>query len=232
MISISRVKDGLFETSLGDIDRPVTFTLEAISADGDFVRTSKIEVINTSAVAVIREAELITHQTETVIALPEDRRFFAYVLDLLYLRGDITESEKTRLLTDYDDRSESWQQSLRNRADHVESTLAEYRNGETGDRKLESATDRFEAEMRTAGDINLHNVEKIPDSASDFMPDLKMTRIHYSDQARGYTRFYGNSHFGQHDNGSFSFSDAYVWLREIAQGSGDIMCNTETAVSS
>jgi hypothetical protein len=121
---------------------------------------------------------------------------------------------------------------LRRRADYVESTLAEYRNAETGEQELESATDQFESEMETAGDINLHNVEKIPDSASDFMPDLEMTTIHYSDQARGYTRFYGNSHFGQHDNGSFSFSDASVWLREIAQGSGDIMCNTETAVSS
>ncbi|MYL27567.1 MULTISPECIES: hypothetical protein [Halomonadaceae] len=231
-ISISKVREGVFRIRLGDVDRPVSFTLKARADNGNLLESAKIKVANTSAEDLVKEAELIVERTETVIDLHEDRRYVAHVLDLLYLRGDITKSRKQTLLTDYDDGSEAWKFSARSRADYVETSLNNYLSGDVGDWALQPAVDSFQSEMETAGDLNLANIETIPDSASDFAPDLTGTTIQYRPETHSFSRFHGSERFGQTKSGTFRFDDAYVWLREIAHDSGKLMCASSTTSSS
>lgn len=228
-VSITKVGKGIFEVSAFDVDKPVSFILEALSGGGDVVDTAEVDIINTSGQKLVMKAERIVNDTEEVVDLPEDRRYVAYVLDLLYLRGDITNEQKKTRLTDYDDRSESWKTNTETWVSYVESSLEEYKNGELGEVALESATESFDSALSDGGDLNLTNIDDaIPDSA-DFAPDLESTTVEYSHQTGSFTRFHGDERFGRVSDDAFEFDDSYTWLREIAYGSGKLMCDVQSS---
>ena len=229
-VSVSRLGEGVIRIRVAEVDRPRTVTIETRDKEGGTLKSTRLEIINTSAADLVARADDAVRNEAGLKSLEEDRRYFVYVTDLLYLNGDISATGKGELISQYDDSDHGWRGSLDSRIGDLESTLEQYRNGKTSDTVLELDYNRVASAMEAAGDANLANLDLLPPSADAFLPDLRATTLEYRAQAGGFSRFYGDPDFGAASDSGFVFNQQHEWLREIAQGEGGQLC-TSTAGS-
>lgn len=112
------------------------FTVET-SANSRY--TVNVQAENTSAVALVRQAELLTAENAGITLLADDVRLQNVLLELEYLGNEITETQKSSIQSSTTSTLNAGTPAIDQETDTLASVLANYESGDVAESDLENA---------------------------------------------------------------------------------------------
>ena len=205
--------------TVGDLANSDTerFTLKT---NAGLTYTIVVNAENTSARAIVEQAETLTEITSPGTLAADDLRLLNIVLELEYLAGSISESEKLATSDAAVTSVNGFANSLENEITLLGLALTDYNAGDIPETDLEqrlSAASGALSDIGNAGESALDNVIDTLTAMGIALPaDLEATDpLAYVEQADRFSRFM-NANYGSFDsNGNFTFSNSYDFLNAV-----------------
>lgn len=212
-------KENILTITVGDLANSDTerFTLETSAG---LIYTIVVDAENTSARAIVDQAETLTEITSPGTLAADDLRLMNIVLELEYLAGSISESEKVTTSQAALTKINNFAASLESEIVLLSQALTNYRAGDIPETDLKhrlSAASASLSDIGNAGESALDNVNETLTAMGIVLPeDLEATNpLVYVEQADRFSRFM-NANYGTFDsNGNFIFSNSYDFLNAV-----------------
>lgn len=213
------ISDDTISITVGDLSNNTSerFTL---ATDSGTEYTIVINALNASADALVQQAETLTEITSPQTLASDDLRLLNIVLEIEYLAGSISESEKTSTSNAAIAALNNFANTLENEISLLTLALSDYKAGDIPESDLDqrlSAAVAALSDVGSAGEAALDNVSNTLSEMGVPLPaNLEATYpLAYVEQADRYSRFM-NSDYGSFDaNGSFSFSSSYDFFNAV-----------------
>ncbi|WP_449285784.1 hypothetical protein [Marinobacter sp. PE14] len=217
-ISVS-TKENILTITVGDLANSDTerFTLKTSAS---LTYTIVVDAENTSAREIVDQAETLTEITSPGTLAADDLRLMNIVLELEYLSGSISESEKVTTSQAAESDINDFATSLENEIALLNQALTNYESGDIPETDLKqrlSAASGALSDIGNAGESAIDNVTDTLTAMGIALPeDLEATNpLAYVEQADRFSRFM-NANFGTFDsNGNFTFSNSYDFLNAV-----------------
>jgi exonuclease VII small subunit len=218
--NVSQSTDGNSLTILvGDLENSTTerFTLKTSSG---ITYTIAVNALNASAQATVQQAETLTEITAPESLVGDDLRLLNTVLEIEFLAGKISESEKASISSAAAEAINGFSGPLENEIALLDQTLTNYKAGDVTETDLEqrlAAAAATLSNIGNAGEDALGNVTDTLAAMGITLPaDLEATNpLVYVESAERFSR-YMNSDFGSFDaNENFTFSSSYDFFNAV-----------------
>jgi hypothetical protein len=213
------ISDDTVSITVGDLanDSSERFTL-VTNAGTEY--TIVINALNASAEALVQQAETLTEITSPQTLASDDLRLLNTVLEIEYLAGSISESEKINTSNAAITALNNFANTLETEISLLTLAISDYKAGDIAESDLEqrlSAAAAALSDIGSAGETALDNVATTLNEMGIPLPaDLEATNpLTYVEQADRYSRFM-NADYGTFDGeGHFSFSGSYDFLNTV-----------------
>lgn len=181
-----------------------------------------IKGVNASAAAMVAQADAMVNTPTSQLAFYDTERLSSIVLEIQYLAGQISESEKAGTKASIQSAIDQAAQDTKALKDSLAEALTAYRAGQIGEQSLAQKLADMEGGIDQVSDLG--NI--VLDSFSTTLSELGVTlpagmTLAYDDQIERYTRF-KDANLGSYDeNGKWVFAPEYDWLNAaltLAQG--------------
>lgn len=217
-ISVS-TKENILTIEVGVLENSDTerFTLETSAG---LTYTIVVNAENTSAKVVVDQAETLTEITSPRTLAADDLHLMNIVLELEYLAGRISESEKETTSQAAMTEINRFSTSLENEIVLLKQAMADYMAGDIPETDLKqrlAAASGALSDIGNAGESAIDNVTDTLTAMGIALPaDLEATNpLAYVEQADRFSRFM-NANYGSFDsNGTFTFSNSYDFLNAV-----------------
>ena len=217
-ISVS-AKENILTITIDDLANSDTERLTLETSAG-LTYTIVVDAENTSARAIVDQAETLNEITSPGTLAADDLRLMNTVLELEYLAGRISESEKVTISQGAATEINSFANSLENEIILLNQALADYMAGDIPETDLKqrlSAASGALSDIGNAGESAIDNVTDTLAAMGIALPaDLETNNpLAYVEQADRFSRFM-NANYGTFDsNGNFTFSNSYDFLNAV-----------------
>ncbi|WP_150913884.1 hypothetical protein [Marinobacter halotolerans] len=213
------ISDDTVSITVGDLSNNSSERFTLVTEAGTEY-TIVINALNASAEALVQQAETLTEITSPQTLASDDLRLLNTVLEIEYLAGRISESEKTSTSTAAINALNNFANTLENEIALLTLALSNYKAGDTPESDLDqrlSAAAAALSDVGGAGEAALDNVSNTLNEMGMPLPaDLEATNpLAYVQQADRYSRFM-NADYGTFDaEGNFSFSSSYDFFNAV-----------------
>lgn len=222
--------DGYFEVSAAEVDRTITetFTISASLKDAKTNQKQLTVVINNLSGASTEEAvEATLANEESLLMLEEDFALYRAIVETMYLQDAISDSsssvltspmsysEKQNMIASFNPSSSWFYSMLRQSIDELDQTFVDYSKGQVSELELQDALANAQNILLSHGQ---YGAEKLNPLFQALYPDVDLegqTDLEFSSEAGRYSRFVGDSDFGQFDGTTWTFTNEYSLLETI-----------------
>jgi len=206
--------------NIGDVNRPYDLILEFRNKDsGEIVFKIPLFVNNSSAKELTDQVGIAISQSDSLLALENEKKIYFYIVDLLYLSNNsVSYSDKQSYLEKFNVREFSTYQGFSDAINNLKDGLENYNKGEGGvtDSVLESHLENFEKTLLAHGRMASGMIEFLQyDVNSTGVVELPNTDVNYIKTQEIYSRFIGNSEYGQWVNGNWVYKPDFDFLKNI-----------------
>lgn len=205
--------------TIGDLANEESERL-TLKTDAGTQYTIVVDAENLSAATVVSEAKTLTEISSAEALADEDLRLLNTVLEIEYLAGRISESEKASTSQTAATALNSYSSALSNELTLLSQALTDYKAGdvtETDLRQQLGATSGVLTDVGNAGETALENITDTLYAMGITLPsDLQGTSpLEYVAEADRFSRFM-DSDYGSFDgSGNFSFNNSYDFFNVV-----------------
>jgi len=213
------ITDDTITVTVGDLPNSAheRFTVKTAT---DTHYTISISAENSSAQQTIQQADALTEIASPQALVGDDLRLLNTVLEIEYLAGDISESEKTSIKTTTNSAIASSSTALDGEITLLDQALTDYRNSDITETDLAqrlAASNAVVGELGTAGETALDIVTDTLTAMGIALPaNLEATTpLRYIEEADRYSRFMVSDYGSFDGNGNFSFDPSFDFFNAV-----------------
>ena len=199
------------------VDRPRQTQVAVLAPDGSTQIRINIAIQNTSGKSLETRATHLVNETQSVLALRDDRRIYDYLLEVAYLEERITWSEKQALMGEWRPESRETHARLERRLKHTAEVLDAYQSGRASETELESASSSAIAALAKHGEYGARRLSELASEQNSPVPDTSHGTLTYRDRAETVSRRIGNRHYGEFQGGEWQFAPTFAFLSAVTQ---------------
>ncbi|PVY76867.1 hypothetical protein C8D92_10498 [Tamilnaduibacter salinus] len=205
------------------VDRPSSATVTIHNSQGQALARFEVAINNTSAQAMITEAETFTNKRDRLLTLAEGKAYYDFTTAKAYMDATITASEYQQLRDSWDISQQPSYSTLDSALTTLANTLADYQNAGVPDSNVEHALET----ARTA----LANHDRYADtefqaanSVIGQTPQQSMGDVSYHEPSESLSRFVGNPSLGKQTNNGWVFDQGQEQFEMLAGMRSEAQC--------
>lgn len=194
--SLSLSFDGVEVTiTASNLDKPVLGVYDLYMSKGKDTLIQRYEImgINTSAQALESKAFAIQQNAEEILALSEDKKIYEYLVDLGYLREDLTPAQRDALIDDFDATAQPSYASTQTSFQQLSQAYDNYQAGTIGESSLQSYLNTALSELAGHDDYGYSMIRSLDASSSAVMSTLPGTELEYVESQARFSRYFADS---------------------------------------
>ncbi|SNC74813.1 hypothetical protein SAMN04487881_2572 [Marinobacter sp. es.048] len=178
-----------------ELEQPVLGTYDVYMSKGNDTLIQRYEImgINTSAQAVESRAFNIQQNADEILALSEDRKVYEYLIDLGYLREDLTPAQRDELIDDFDATGQPTYASARSSFKQLSQAYDDYQAGIIGESALQSYLNTALSEVASHDDYGYGMIRKLDATSSAVMSTLPNSGLEYVESQARFSRYFADS---------------------------------------
>lgn len=197
--------------TLSEVDRPTKSTIKVKdSVTGDVLFKISLFIENTSARDLVDKVNHSISQTERLLSLEDDKKIYFYVVDMLYLKGDIPYSEKKNTIDSFAPEDQESHDLANEYSSVLNTTLNQYNEGEVGEQELSDKLELFENAVTSHGQYGANAIASLQSISTAGLPPLSSGEIKYNAEENLYSRFIGEEVYGKRVNGEWVYNSGEI----------------------
>ncbi|ROQ39380.1 hypothetical protein EDB94_3784 [Marinobacter sp. 3-2] len=178
-----------------NLDKPVLGVYDLYMSKGKDTLIQRYEImgINTSAQALESQAFAIQQNAEEILALSEDKKIYEYLVDLGYLREDLTPARRDELIDDFDATAQSTYESAESSFQQLSQAYDDYQAGTIGESALQSYLNTAVSELASHDDYGYGMIRNLDATSSAVMSTLPNSGLEYVESQARFSRYFDES---------------------------------------
>jgi hypothetical protein len=194
--SFSLSYDGTTVTiKASNLEKPVLGVYDLYMSKGKDTLIQRYEImgINTSAQALESQAFAIQQNAEEILALSEDKKIYEYLVDLGYLREDLTPARRDELIDDFDATAQSTYESAESSFQQLSQAYDDYQAGTIGESALQSYLNTAVSELASHDHYGYGMIRNLDATSSAVMSTLPNSGLEYVESQARFSRYFDES---------------------------------------
>lgn len=204
---------GNLTVTVAEVDRPSETTAVVTTENGDVIGKLNVLVVNTSAVPVVQNMELLNDRKAQLLALSDLKALNKLLVDAAYLGSVITAQEQDATIAQFDPSQLTRYAQAVAAFDEATLILQQYKNGEVGDTQLDPAA--LIAELNFLAQEGYAVVEATRQAMNSPLSIPQNYNLVVNGDSGTVSRFIGQPDLGSWSNEQWTFSEAYQHLSLI-----------------
>jgi hypothetical protein len=203
---------------VSEVDRPYSITIEFRDKNTNEIDFEvSLFVDNSSGKELVSQVERAISQSDKLLSLENDRKLYFYIVDLLYLSdSSVTYSDKQSYLKEFDVEEFSTFQAFSDSISELDLALNDYNKGDITDIALKNYLEDFENNLLEHGRMASGMIEFLQSDINNTgVVTLPNTDVNYIEKKGFYSRFIGNSEYGQWVNENWVYNPDFDFLSKI-----------------
>lgn len=214
-ISIEIKEDSIVFTVI-DVDRPTKINIEFFNKEtNEPLFNVSFFAENTSGKEMVAQVEKAISQSERLLSLEDEKKIYFYIMDMLYLEGIVSHSKKESFIKDFSPERQQSYRDLNIEVTDLKTQLDKYNKGDVSDASLSDQLVAFENSLVEHGRYASKTINDLQNIYSSGISIIPETDIKFSVTGQIYSRFIGNSEYGQWVDGNWVYNPDFEFLSKI-----------------
>lgn len=178
-----------------DLERPVLGSYDVYMSKGKDTLIQRYEImgVNTSAQLIESQAFAIQENADDILALSEDKKIYEYLVDLGYLRGDLTPAQRDALIDKFDATAQATYSAAKSSFEQLSQAFDGYQTGVIGESALETYLNTAVADLDAHAAYGYGMIRNLDATTSAVMATLPDSGLEFVEAQARFSRYFADS---------------------------------------